>query len=125
VDGCRLDDLVDVIREGGPMHEGLKISHRIVPRSCFVNTVGSIGTEFCVSIIRKREIWEAGLHCVSLGIGNGWRCTSGASLSQTRRATAPLKSSQSQNHCIMIYDNGSTTTQEPVANWLQLPISIA
>ena len=78
MDGCRLDDLVDVIREGGPMHEGLKISHRIVLRSRFVNTVESIWMEFCVSIICKREIWEAGFHCISLGVENGWRYTSGA-----------------------------------------------
>jgi hypothetical protein len=51
------------------MYEGHKISHRTIRFIRFDITVGTRGTEFCVSIIRKREIWEAGLHCTSLGKG--------------------------------------------------------
>jgi len=67
--GCRLDGLVNVIREGGPRCEGLKIGPRIRPWSRFGRTMGTRGTELCFSVIRKREVWEAGLHCTSLRKG--------------------------------------------------------
>jgi hypothetical protein len=70
--GCKLDGLVNVIGEGGPKREGLKIGPRIRPWSQFGSTMGTKGTELCFSVIRKREIREAGLHCTSLckGVGN-------------------------------------------------------
>ena len=65
--GCRLDGLVNVIGEGGPRREGLKIGPRIRPWIRFASrTMGTRGTELCYSVIRKREVWEAGLHCASL-----------------------------------------------------------
>ena len=69
---CRLDGLVNVIGEGGPRCEGLKIGPGM---SQFGSTMGTRGTEFCVSMICKREIWEAGLHCTSLGKGGVGRMT--------------------------------------------------
>jgi hypothetical protein len=72
VGGCRLDGLVNVIREGGPRREGLKISPRIPPWSRFGLTMGTRGMELCFPVIREREVWEAGLHCTSLcegGVG--------------------------------------------------------
>ena len=54
--GCRLDGLVNVIGEGGPRREGLKIGPRIRPWSRFGSTMGTKGTEFCVSMVREREI---------------------------------------------------------------------
>jgi len=64
---CRLDGLVNVIGEGGPRREGLKIGPRIRPWR-FGRTMGIRGTELCFSVIRKREVWEAGfnLHSTSL-----------------------------------------------------------
>ena len=62
--GCRLDGLVNVIGEGGPRREGLKIGLRICPWSQFASTMD--WTELCFSIVRKREIREAGFHCTSL-----------------------------------------------------------
>jgi hypothetical protein len=57
-----LDDLVNDIGEGGPRGEGLKIGLKIRPWGRFGSTMDTRGTELCFSIIRKREIWEAGLH---------------------------------------------------------------
>ena len=65
-DGCRLDGSVNVIGEEGPKREGLEISLRIRPRSRFGSTMGTKMTELCFSVIRKRKIREAGLHCTSL-----------------------------------------------------------
>ena len=65
-DGCRLGGLVNVIGEEGPKREGLEISLRIRPRSRFGSTMGTKMTELCFSVIRKRKIREAGLHCTSL-----------------------------------------------------------
>jgi hypothetical protein len=42
---------------------------RIRPRSRFGSTMGTRIIELCVSVVRKREIWEAGLHCTSLRKG--------------------------------------------------------
>jgi len=68
--GCRLDGLVNVVGEGGPRREGVKISPRTRPWSRFASTMD--WTELCFSVIRKREIREAGLHRTSLckgGVG--------------------------------------------------------
>ena len=70
VGGCRLDGLVNVIGEGGPRGEGLKIGPRIRPWSRFGRTLGSRGTKLCFSVIRKREFWEAGLHCNGRGVSH-------------------------------------------------------
>ena len=63
---------MNVIEEGGPRHEGLKIGPRICLWSQFGCTMGSRGMELHFSIIHKREFWEVGLHCTSLckgGVG--------------------------------------------------------
>ena len=57
--GCKLDGLVNVIGEGGPKREGLKIGPRIRPWSRFGSTMGTKGTELCFSVIRKRGIVQA------------------------------------------------------------------
>ena len=67
IGGCRLDSLVNVIWEGAPRSEGHKISSRMLPLSRCGSTVGTKGTEFCISIIRKGEIREMSLHSVQVG----------------------------------------------------------
>ena len=63
IGSCRSDGLVNVIGEGGPRYEGHKISRgRKFPFKRFGSTVGTKGTEFCVSIVRERKVWEASLH---------------------------------------------------------------
>ena len=54
---------MNVVGEGSPECEGLEIGPRIRPWSCFGTTMGTKWTELCFSVIRKREIREAGLHC--------------------------------------------------------------
>ena len=60
---------MNVVGEGGPRREGLEIGPRIRSWSRFGSTTGTKGTELCVSMVREREIREAGLHgvhCTSL-----------------------------------------------------------
>ena len=67
-----MDGAVNVIGEGGPRPESFEIGPRIRPWSRFVRTVKTGRPEFSLSIVCKREIWEVGLHCISL-VQRGWQ----------------------------------------------------
>jgi hypothetical protein len=61
---CGLDNLVNVFEEGSPRCEGVEIRSRI----CAWTRVGTTAMEtrrvkLCLSVIVKREIREARLHC--------------------------------------------------------------
>lgn len=77
--GCKLARVVWVIGEGGPRRGGLRIHPRILPWTCFRRAMGTKDIEHCVSVIRKRETWDAGLHYTSaqreaLGFSSLVRC---------------------------------------------------
>src|SRR6266567_6003883 len=69
---CGLDGFVNIIWEGGPRREGLKISSRIRPWCGVCRTMKSAWFELCICVSRKREIREAGLHGAMSGATCLW-----------------------------------------------------
>lgn len=60
-----LNGVVDVKGEGIPMLEDFEIGPRVSPW-CRLGSAVESRIEQCISVICKREIWEAGYHCEDL-----------------------------------------------------------